>query len=203
MPCPRAIRTHPLDRRSEEAAASSGRGTTEGADNDHETIIQVATRANASSVTERKEMPGLVLLVSHHDDVHVEALGNMPFGNPAPMKRDTIFRIASLTKPITAVAAMIRQGCRLLDVILLLDMRLLPDVGLLLDVGRGRLHSGRSVSASSRSPAHDAASGSVLAFSWFDGCGGVEIGFGTLGSVARHAGSAWVSFPASSPESAM
>jgi CubicO group peptidase (beta-lactamase class C family) len=56
---------------------------------------------------ERKQMPGLIALVSHHDDVHVETLGNLAFGNQAPMKRDTIFRIASLTKLITAVAAMI------------------------------------------------------------------------------------------------
>ena len=59
-------------------------------------------------------MPGLVALVSHHDDVHVETLGTMSFGQPAPMKRDTIFRIASLTKPITAVAAMILvEECKL------------------------------------------------------------------------------------------
>jgi CubicO group peptidase (beta-lactamase class C family) len=63
---------------------------------------------------ERKEMPGLVALVSRHDDVHVETLGTMSFGHPAPMKRDTIFRIASITKPITAVAAMIlMQECKL------------------------------------------------------------------------------------------
>jgi len=31
----------------------------------------------------------------------------MSFGDSAPMKRDTIFRIASITKPITAVGAMI------------------------------------------------------------------------------------------------
>ncbi len=38
----------------------------------------------------------------------------MAFGDPAPMKRDTIFRIASLTKPITAVAAMILvEECKL------------------------------------------------------------------------------------------
>ena len=60
-----------------------------------------------SGYVEREEMPGLVALVSHHDDVHVETLGTMAFGHPAPMKRDTIFRIASITKPITAVAAMI------------------------------------------------------------------------------------------------
>ena len=56
---------------------------------------------------ERREMPGLVALVSYHDDVHIETLGTLAFGNPAPMKRDTIFRIASITKLITAVAAMI------------------------------------------------------------------------------------------------
>src|SRR6266702_998754 len=60
-----------------------------------------------SGYVERQEMPGLVALVSHHDDLHVETLGTMAFGDPAPMKRDTIFRIASITKPITAVATMI------------------------------------------------------------------------------------------------
>ena len=67
-----------------------------------------------SGYVERNEMPGLVALVSHHDDVHVETLGTMAFSDPAPMKRDTIFRIASITKPITAVAAMILvEECRL------------------------------------------------------------------------------------------
>jgi|SRR5262245_9208379 len=44
-----------------------------------------------SGYVERKEMPGLVALVSRHDDLHVETLGAMSFGHPAPMKRDTIF----------------------------------------------------------------------------------------------------------------
>jgi CubicO group peptidase (beta-lactamase class C family) len=67
-----------------------------------------------SGYVERKDMPGLVALVSRHDDVHVETLGTMSFGHPAPMKRDTIFRIASITKPITAVAAMILvEECKL------------------------------------------------------------------------------------------
>jgi hypothetical protein len=43
-----------------------------------------------SGYVERKEMPGLVALVSRHDDVHVETLGTMSVGHPAPMKRDTI-----------------------------------------------------------------------------------------------------------------
>ena len=46
-----------------------------------------------SGYVERKE-PGLVALVSHHDDVHVETLGTVSFGNPAPMKRDTMRQLA-------------------------------------------------------------------------------------------------------------
>jgi CubicO group peptidase (beta-lactamase class C family) len=60
-----------------------------------------------SGYVERKEIPGLVALVSHHDGIHVETLGTMSFSHSSPMKRDTIFRIASITKPLTAVAAMI------------------------------------------------------------------------------------------------
>ncbi|MEA2817690.1 MAG: hypothetical protein QOI93_5504 [Rhodospirillaceae bacterium] len=55
---------------------------------------------------ERGEMPGLAAVVSHGEEVHVEALGALSFGG-SPMQRDSIFRIASMTKPVTAVAAMI------------------------------------------------------------------------------------------------
>jgi len=67
-----------------------------------------------SGYVARKELPGLVALVSRYDDVHVEAIGTLSFSHSAPMKRDTIFRIASLTKPIAAVAAMILvEECKL------------------------------------------------------------------------------------------
>jgi CubicO group peptidase (beta-lactamase class C family) len=67
-----------------------------------------------SGYIDRKELPGLVALVSHHDDVHIETLGTLAFNQSAPMQTDTIFRIASLTKPVTAVAAMILiEECRL------------------------------------------------------------------------------------------
>jgi CubicO group peptidase (beta-lactamase class C family) len=67
-----------------------------------------------SGYVEGHEVPGLVALVSRHDDVHVETLGAMAYGDPAPMRRDTIFRIASITKLITAVAAMILvEECKL------------------------------------------------------------------------------------------
>ena len=58
---------------------------------------------------ERGEVPGLVALVSRRGEVHVEALGAKAVGGE-PMRRDTIFRIASMTKPVAAVAAMILTG---------------------------------------------------------------------------------------------
>ena len=67
-----------------------------------------------SGYVERRDMPGLVALVSRSDDVHIETLGTVAFDNASPMRRDTIFRIASLTKLVTAVAAMILvEDCRL------------------------------------------------------------------------------------------
>jgi len=66
-----------------------------------------------SGYIDRGEMPGIVALVSRGKTVHVEALGALSFGG-SPMKRDAIFRIASMTKPITAAAAMILvEECRL------------------------------------------------------------------------------------------
>jgi CubicO group peptidase (beta-lactamase class C family) len=62
---------------------------------------------------ERGEMPGLVTLVSRYGEIHVDAIGRQAIDG-APMQRDTIFRISSMTKPVTAVAAMILvEECRL------------------------------------------------------------------------------------------
>ncbi|GLY98877.1 serine hydrolase domain-containing protein [Actinoplanes sp. NBRC 103695] len=55
---------------------------------------------------ERGEMPGIVTLVARDDDVTVEAIGVTAFGGDVPMRRDTPFRIASMTKPILAAAAL-------------------------------------------------------------------------------------------------
>lgn len=58
--------------------------------------------------------PGLVALVRRREREHVETIGTMAFGSELPMRRDTIFRLASTTKPITAVGAMILvEECRL------------------------------------------------------------------------------------------
>src|SRR6266700_1125679 len=50
-------------------------------------------------------VPGLVALVARGGQVHVEALGRLSVGGP-PVARDSIFRIASTTKPITAAATL-------------------------------------------------------------------------------------------------
>jgi CubicO group peptidase (beta-lactamase class C family) len=51
-------------------------------------------------------LPGLVTLVACGDDVHVVPIGTPSFTDDTPLARDAIFRIASLTKPVTAVATM-------------------------------------------------------------------------------------------------
>src|SRR5579864_4168288 len=61
-----------------------------------------------------RRLPGLVAAISRHGAEHVDAIGTLGFDSPAPMKRDTLFRLASVTKPITAVAAMILvEECKL------------------------------------------------------------------------------------------
>ncbi|MET0274361.1 MAG: serine hydrolase domain-containing protein [Phenylobacterium sp.] len=50
--------------------------------------------------------PGLVALVSRGAESRVIMLGAKSFDAGDPMRRDTIFRIASMTKPVTAAAAM-------------------------------------------------------------------------------------------------
>ena len=60
------------------------------------------------------EVPGLVALVARRGEVHVVELGTTEAGGAAPMRRDAIFRIASVTKQIAAVAAMtLVEDCRL------------------------------------------------------------------------------------------
>ena len=56
-------------------------------------------------------IPGLVALVARGDHVHVDALGTLAVDGP-PLWRDSLFRISSTTKPITAAAtlALVAEG---------------------------------------------------------------------------------------------
>lgn len=63
---------------------------------------------------EQGELPGLVTIVSRRGETHGDAIGSQAVDGVTPMARDTIFRITSMTKPVTAVAAMILvEECRL------------------------------------------------------------------------------------------
>src|SRR5438874_12144506 len=63
---------------------------------------------------ERGEVPGLITLVSRRGEVHINVIGTMAYEVSDSIQRDTIFRISSMTKPITAVATMILvEECKL------------------------------------------------------------------------------------------
>src|SRR6266700_5238947 len=56
---------------------------------------------------ERGEFAGIVTLIHRHGELaHVDTIGWQDKEAQIPIKRDTIFRIASMTKPITTVAAL-------------------------------------------------------------------------------------------------
>ncbi|MFZ0168765.1 MAG: serine hydrolase domain-containing protein [Candidatus Dormiibacterota bacterium] len=59
----------------------------------------------AASHVGADKIPGLVALVSRADQVHVETVGSLSVGGP-PVRQDSLFRIASTTKPVTGTAIM-------------------------------------------------------------------------------------------------
>lgn len=64
---------------------------------------------------ERGTVPGLVTAVSRRGETHVEAIGaaNTDDVSP-PMRRDSLFRVTSMTKPVAAVVALtLVEECRL------------------------------------------------------------------------------------------
>ena len=75
---------------------------------------------------DRAAAPGLVSVVSRRDEAHIDVIGATALGG-GTIERDTIFRISSMTKPVTAVATMIL----LEECVLRLDEavdRLLPEL---------------------------------------------------------------------------
>ena len=93
----------PVANRPEEAGFSSQRLE----------ITRGAIRANVES----KRVPGAVLLLVRHGRIVThDAIGLLDRASGAPMKKDSIFRIMSMSKPITTVAAMILAEENKLDV---------------------------------------------------------------------------------------
>jgi len=71
-----------------------------------------------SRYLDRKKIPGALTLVARRGRIaHLSTLGMMDLERGRPMTRDTIFRIYSMTKPITSVALMTlyEEACFQLD----------------------------------------------------------------------------------------
>ena len=93
-------------------------------------------RGVMTGYVERGEIPGLVALVRRKGRLHTEVVGTLAHGGATPVERDSIFRISSMTKPVTAAATLILvEECALrlddpVDALLpeLADRRVLVDV---------------------------------------------------------------------------
>lgn len=60
------------------------------------------------------KIPGLVALFSRGDETYVETIGTMRHEGGEPMRRETLFRMASTSKPVSIAAAMVLlDECRL------------------------------------------------------------------------------------------
>jgi CubicO group peptidase (beta-lactamase class C family) len=71
-------------------------------------------RAMLARHVDSGEVPGLVAVVARRGEAHVMVLGRTEADGGEPMRRDAIFRIASVTKQIAAAAAMtLLEECRL------------------------------------------------------------------------------------------
>ena len=70
------------------------------------------------AAVDKGEIPGVVAAVTNKDRiVYLEAFGKQDVAKAIPMSRDTLFRIASMTKPVTSVGIMMlyEQGKLRLD----------------------------------------------------------------------------------------
>lgn len=63
--------------------------------------------ALAERYVDDKRVPGMITMVARNGKVvHFEATGQRGLNDPTPLKKDALFRIYSMSKPITAVALM-------------------------------------------------------------------------------------------------
>ena len=76
-----------------------------------------ALRAAAEPHVADDRIPGLVALAARGGETHAVALGTLTAGADRPVQRDSLFRIASVTKPITGAAtlALAAEGLLSLD----------------------------------------------------------------------------------------
>jgi CubicO group peptidase (beta-lactamase class C family) len=94
-------------------ALDAGTTTLSGAVNQQHAQESLALDASLRSAVERKDVPGVVALITDRDQVlYQSAFGTADVSTDRPLTSDALFRIASMTKPITSVALMqlVEQG---------------------------------------------------------------------------------------------
>lgn len=76
-----------------------------------------ALKGKVEASIARGDLPGAVWLLAKGDEVIVDTSGNTAYEGGVPMRRDTIFRIASVAKAVTATAVMmlVEEGKLRLD----------------------------------------------------------------------------------------
>ncbi len=66
-----------------------------------------ALNAQMHALVDEQKLAGVVTLVSRHGQiVNLDAYGKQDLSEPTPLATDSIFRIASMSKPITGAAMM-------------------------------------------------------------------------------------------------
>jgi len=97
-----ATRAQQVNKKTDE----SGKNTPESLGFSSERLDRL--HATMQREVDRKELYGIVTILARHGKVVEErAYGKKDIASAAPMTRDTIFRIYSMTKPVTGVAMMI------------------------------------------------------------------------------------------------
>jgi CubicO group peptidase (beta-lactamase class C family) len=88
---------------------------TQGDDRTAEGLAKIAPKMR--EFVAAKQISGAVTLVAHKGKiVHLEAVGDAEIAAPRPMTKNTLFGVASMTKPITATAVMILQDEKKLSI---------------------------------------------------------------------------------------
>ena len=66
-----------------------------------------ALNAQTHALVDAQQLAGVITLVARHGEVaNLDAYGRLDVSAPAPVQRDSIFRLASMTKPIVGTAMM-------------------------------------------------------------------------------------------------
>jgi CubicO group peptidase (beta-lactamase class C family) len=90
-------------------------GAARGSDFDPDKLAQI--RARMQAFVDDHEIAGAVTIVGHKDGiVNCEAVGSLSLESQRSMPKDALFRIASMTKPITAIGIMILADERKLSI---------------------------------------------------------------------------------------